>query len=245
MLLKWLSKWILRLLLLTYFTLPTMAQAGCVSQVQDFLAQFKIRPFVLMQWGEVHTNHHTNTFSIIEDLQIEIRHESQIPLIAKAIYPKGLKRRKLVAHRLTKAFRQGHKRISIRLIAPRVVNDLTNTVPTCSGYNCMNATLKWFYADVPLEETHPIKFQNYLKTHFRPIKVGEVMQFGDIVVWKDVDGEVIHSAVFLNEKWIWHKATYSSSTSWRFEQLMHVNMMYGEDSKAGGVMKAYRHKPRW
>lgn len=234
----------MRVLIACFLFYYNSAIASCVEQVTDFLAQFEKRPFHLKEWGQHQTNRYTRTFSIIDDLVIEIQDKAEIPLIAKAAFPKGRKRRRQAIEQLTRAYNRGKRRVSISLIASPTVGKLTNSIPPCDGPNCLNASLKYFYPNLELEETHPEKLRNYLRTEFRPLKTGKIIQFGDLLLWRNPQGEIIHAAIYLNEKWIWHKATYHEKTSWHFEQLMHVNMMYGIDSKNHGVMSAYRHRPR-
>jgi hypothetical protein len=216
-----------------------------VAQLNDFLAQFKKKPFKVVEEGMLRTNFFTNTFSIAEDLIIVVKEESQIKTIARAAYPHGKKRRKAFQKNLEAQFREGNKRVSLRIVSPKVVDQQTNRVPRCDGPNCFNATLKWFYPEKELAETHPVEMNNYLMTHFKPIHPGEDLQFGDVLVWRNPQGELVHTSIYINEDFSWHKATFSESTSWVFERTMAINMMYGVDSKNHARLGAYRHKPRW
>lgn len=234
-----------RILTLFFALSNQLSQASCFEQLNEFLDQFKITPFHVLEDGVLRTNKHTHTVSIIDDLLIEVYSEDQIKLIAKAVYPQGLKRRRAFISRLKEQFKKGERKISLRLLAPEAVGELTNKAPRCDGPNCFNATLKWFYPDKELAETHSIEMDNYLRTHFKEIKPGKRLQFGDVLVWRDPQGELVHTAIYINENFSWHKATYSETSSWVFEKTIAINMMYGIDSPNHALIAAFRHKPRW
>jgi hypothetical protein len=163
--------------------------------------------------------------SRLDDAFLEVNADDDLEAMAKVL-AQGNSYQSIL-RKLRKNAREYPTQISLKELAPWIVAEQTNRFPLCNGPNCYNATLNWFDPSVGIKATTHAEILNALNdpTQFRPLLEGVQLEFGDVmVILQHEDGEVDirHTAIYLNEHVVWHKAGWSWPYPWTFELMENV-----------------------
>lgn len=147
---------------------------------------------------------------------------------------------------IKRRLRQGRP-ISLRELLPPSPRRLTGTFatgdPDLSGPNCFNATMMWFDATEPAQFVGTSVISDFLEHRTRRLGVGESLRFGDIIVFSSRgrldDLRIEHTAVYIGDGIVWHKASRLPQDPWTFEKLDSVVELYFEESLAYSAQPPY------
>lgn len=213
---------------------------SCFEQLSDLLEQYETPIFQLSIVGEKQKNRFTRMISIAEDLNVLVEDAEAAARVSKQIAPFDDSRRVEVLSLLLEQMEAGKSEISLRLLAPKAVGKLTNQTPKCDGPNCFNATLSWFFPELGIKSTSDVELSKMLKDHFKRVEVGEELFFGDVLVFKTPQGELVHTSIYLNREFGWHKGASSELYSWNFENHFGIFEMYGRSSSLHAEVEVFR-----
>lgn len=215
---------------------------SCFEQLSDLLEHYEAPTFKLSVVGEKQKNRFTRMISIAEDLTVLVEDSEAAARVAKQIAPFDEARRAEVLNTILDKVEAGNSEISLRLLAPEAVARLTNETPKCDGPNCFNATLNWFFPELGIKSTSDVELSQMLKDHFKRVEVGEELYFGDVLVFKTPQGELVHTSIFLNREFGWHKGANTELYSWNFENHFGIFEMYGRSSSLHAEVEVFRIK---
>lgn len=123
-----------------------------------------------------------------------------------------------VLKQLKKLTKKTAQAISLKDIAPDMVQVLTNKTAECDGPNCWNATLNWYAPKIGVRYIGRNKMERRLHAYFEPISELSDLRFGDTISIRH-NTVLVHTMIYLGSGIVWHKASAIAVTPWTFEML--------------------------
>jgi hypothetical protein len=151
---------------------------------------------------------------------------------------------KLVHHLQT----QKGKPLALRELLPDMPKKLSATFSKCEGPNCLNATLNWHDPKTGVRHVPAKEIEDALKSKYKKLEPGEKLVFGDVLVIKyrsrsnPPKDHIQHTAIYLDDNLVWHKASRSELDPWTFETMESTLYPYFYDAEEAPLLEFYRYK---
>lgn len=239
-------------------SLGTMARA-CEEELtprryKEFLSQFK-KPhaFLRLVPGErrphevVHTYNEPTRLSM---LYLDVRKTDDLGKTAVALAAGGDAKR--IEEKLRKALRTVEQATIplTDLLLPEIAQS-TGQFAVHDGPNCFGAVACWSQNIRDSSMMYGGHFTDFLEDHARQLQPGEELHFGDILVVPRMQirfpFEPLHASIYLNDEFVWEKASWRRESPWTFEELAIAVKPYGvsqiQKEFFDADLEAYRMKP--
>lgn len=101
--------------------------------------------------------------------------------------------------------------------APLYIKKFANTFPSCSGSNCLSATLfaitqqEWMI----YEWVHPRTFIQSLKKANYSLTSSQEIELSDIAIWEDLDGVIQHASYHIGDSLFFNKNGQTYFNPWK------------------------------
>jgi hypothetical protein len=119
---------------------------------------------------------------------------------------------------------------NISNLFPEFIKTNFNTRMAYNGPNCHNTALNVIGHDNAKRYTHYVELEYYLRRDFRELYSYEKPEFGDLVVYYDW-GEIEHSAIYISETMVFHKAGQQRYYGYHFANLEDPFIELSEEDK--------------
>ena len=184
---------------------------------------------------------YTNSYrERLQDAFLVLGPDDHLPTIAK-ILAQG-KPSDEILQKLIRRVKKAETKIPLTDIAPNVVKKYNNRFASCNEPNCFNATLNWYDPKVGIKYTRPEEMEAALLKFFEPVDSLPKLRFGDTIVVRAPNGEILHTAIHLNRNILWHKSGFLKEYPWTFETFREAVEQYTDKYGLDLKIEFYHHK---
>ncbi len=134
-----------------------------------------------------------------------------------------------------KSFRsRNFKKVSLVEFLPDFVKKEMGQVLDCDGPNCYNTSMRFHQIEKEQFETFDYEVVQHIQNNYKALDPNSELKFGDLIVFwlgdsnKGYQGNIRHTAIYMGQGIVLHKASTSKGDPVTFEELQDVMNYYRE-----------------
>jgi hypothetical protein len=136
--------------------------------------------------------------------------------------------------RIKKFRSRNFKKVSLVEFLPDFVKKEMGQVLDCDGPNCYNTSMRFHQIEKEQFETFDYEVVQHIQNKYKALEPNAELKFGDLIVFwlgdgdKGYQGNIRHTAIYMGQGIVLHKASMSKGDPVTFEELQGVMDYYRE-----------------
>lgn len=212
-----------RAIALLFFIFSSFAvHASCADNLGEFFGNHSRRSV------NISATQTSPTMGSVYQLFLEVTPEDNIDEIAWLL--SGNKEFDRTRDLIWQKINNGERKINLKELLPEFARKQTNSYANSGNGNCFNAVLNWHNPHYGIHQSSVKEINDALWNDFEFIHPGNELRMGDVIVfrgkqWGD-DIDAIHTAIYINDDFVWHKGGQGMGRPWEFARLDQVVNTY-------------------